>query len=115
MAAGFGVGVTEHDREFGALSGKVEALTNDIEEVKEDVKELKGDMKRVLAYMDREEGGRAARDKIQKRRDERDDADRVNQNFAVELTWNKIMALAALIGALTGAISLAPHFLLHVG
>lgn len=107
--------MTEHDRELGALSGKVEALTNDIEKVKEDVKELKGDMKRVLAYMDREEGGRNARDKMQQRWDRETGASVANQHFQVELTWTKIMAIAAMVGSLTGLIALAPHFIFHMG
>lgn len=106
--------MTEHDRELGALSQKVAALTDDIEEVKDDVKELKVDMKRVLAYMDREEGGRAARDKIQARWDQESGSSVANQHFRIELTWTKIMALAAVVGSLTGLIALAPHLIFHV-
>ncbi|MDE2458616.1 MAG: hypothetical protein KGL20_05205 [Rhodospirillales bacterium] len=107
--------MTEHDREFGALSEKVVALTNDIEEVKEDVKELKFDMKRILAYMDREEGGRVARDKLQAQWDREAGTSIANKHFQIELTWTKIMAMAAVIGSLTGLIALAPHFIFHLG
>jgi hypothetical protein len=84
------------DLEFGILSADVETL-------KGDVAELKTDMKKVLACLTREEGAKEERDRIG-----------TNESRKLELTWTKLGALGCFIGAVTGAVMLAPHFFLHL-
>ena len=99
---------------YAALSERVAALEDDVLEVKEDVKSIKADMKTVLAFISEENGARKERDKTQMQRDRDTAAFRTQSNFQAEMTWTKVMAMAGMIGAITGLIALAPHFVFHV-
>jgi predicted nucleic acid-binding Zn-ribbon protein len=90
--------------EYAALSERVKALEEDVSEVKQDVKAIRGDVAKVLKYMDREEGARSERDKIQSKLDAR-----------VEMSWNKVMVLAAVAGSIVGAIQELGHFFSGMG
>lgn len=84
------------DQEFGILRADVDTL-------KQDVCEMKIDVKKVLSYIEREEGAKAEREKLEQ-----------HQFKRMDMTWAKYGAVGCCAGAAFSAAQWAVHAATHL-
>jgi fructose/tagatose bisphosphate aldolase len=90
------------DTDIARLQAHMDTVQRDILEIKGQLASQGGDLRRIAAWVEREEGAKKALEKAAE-----------SQTSRAELSWTKVMALAAAIGTVGGVVVSAVPYLIR--